>query len=128
MKRMKHLILALTIAAIPQTGHTFAATNGMTVEPVGGAVFEVSDGRGAPPPAYWCAAANYARRTLKASWQTKLYIVRTMGPSETTNFGSAVHFSADPAASGVSPAKGSSLGSYLVGENLSVQQANSYCR
>ncbi|MFT4961299.1 MAG: hypothetical protein ACI92Z_002388 [Paracoccaceae bacterium] len=128
MKSVKHLCLVLTIAAMPQSGHAFAATNGLFVEPVGGVVFEVSDWRGARAPAYWCAAANFAKRELKAGWKDTLYIVRTKGPSTTTK-GSGVQYTIDAAAAGVAPAK--KLGSmevFAVGDNMTLQQANSYCR
>lgn len=128
MKRIVHFIVALTMVAIPHTGHTFAATNGLSVNPVNGAVFEVNDGRGARAPAFWCAAANYARRSLKVDWQTELYIVRTMGPSTTSNRGAAVHYSIDPGAVGVTPAASSSMNSYVVGDHMTVQRANTYCR
>lgn len=128
MKRMKQILLALVIAAIPQTGHTFRSTNGFTVAPVGGVVFEVSDWEDTRATAFWCAAANYARRAQKAGWNTDLYIVRGMAPSTTSNGGFSVRFSTNPAASGVSPAgPGSSMGQFLIGDNMSIQQANSYC-
>ncbi|MBL4769023.1 MAG: hypothetical protein JKY94_15150 [Rhodobacteraceae bacterium] len=129
MNRVKQFILVLTIAVTPQTGHAFAATNGLRVNPVNSVVFEVNDWRGARAPAYWCAAANYAKRELKAGWKVKLFIVRTMGPSTTSDRGSAVHYTIDPGAAGVTAAgPSSSMEQFLVGDNMTLQQANTYCR
>lgn len=129
MKHVMQFILALSIIAIPQSGHAFAATNGLSVEPVNDAVFEVNDWRGSPASAFWCAAANYARRELKADWKRRVFIARTMGPSVTSNRGSAVHFTIDQDAAGVATAgAGRSLGSFVVGDNMTVQQANGYCQ
>lgn len=129
MKYVTQIVLALTIVAIPQSGHAFAAANGLTVAPVNGAVFEVNDWKGARAPAYWCAAANYAKRELKAGWRDRLFIAKTMGHSVTSNRGNAVQFTIDPAAAGVTAAgSGSSMESFVVGDNMTLQQANSYCR
>lgn len=129
MKYVTQLVLGLTIMAIPQFGHAFAASNGLTVAPVNGAVFEVNDWRGARAPAYWCAAANYAKRQLKAGWKVQLYIAHSMGPSVTSDRGNAVQFTIDPAAAGVTAAgSGSSMESFVVGDNMTLQQANTYCR
>ncbi|MBV1896572.1 MAG: hypothetical protein KUG70_08950 [Rhodobacteraceae bacterium] len=128
MKCISQIILALSIAAVPQTGHAFAAANGLTVEPVNSAVFEVNDSKGARAPAYWCAAANYAMRELKAGWKDKLYVARTMGHSAVSDRGNAVQFTVDPAAAGVTAAgSGSSMESFVVGDNMTLQQANTYC-
>jgi len=129
MKCVTQIVLALTIVTIPQFGHAFAAANGLTVDRVNDAVFEVNDWRGARAPAYWCAAANYAKRQLKAGWKDRLFVTRTMGRSETSNRGNAVQFTIDPAAAGVTAAgPGSSMESFVVGDNMTLQQANSYCR
>lgn len=129
MKYVTQIVLALSIGAIPQTGHAFAATNGLSVDPVNSAVFEVNDSKGAPAPAFWCAAANYAKRELKADWKDTLYVARTMGHSTVSSRGNAVQFTIDPAAAGVTAAgQGNSMETFVVGDNMTLQQANSYCR
>jgi hypothetical protein len=128
MKHMKQILSVFVIAAIPNMGHTFKSTNGLFVESVGGVVFEVSDWEDLRASAIWCAAANYAIRAQKAGWQTDLYIVRSIAPSTTSNNGFSVRFSTDPAASGVSSAgPGSSMGEFLVGDHMPIQQANALC-
>lgn len=128
MKRMKQILFALVIATIPSAGQAFRSTNGFSVESVGGAAFEVSDWQDMRADAVWCAAANYARRVQKTEWKTDLYVVRSIAPSTTTNNGFSVRFSADPAALGVShTGPGSSMGQFLVGDRMSIQQANSLC-
>jgi hypothetical protein len=129
MKCVTQIVLALSLVVIPQSGSAFTAANGLVVAPVNGAVFEVSDWRGARAPAYWCAAANYAKRQLKAGWKDRLFIARTIGHSVTSNRGSAVQFTIDPGAAGVTAAgSGSSMESFVVGDNMTLQQANTYCR
>lgn len=124
--------LAFTMFAaaitIPHWANAFTARNGVRVNPVNSAVFEAvprSSGYGA---IYWCAASEYARRALKASWQTQVYVARGEGPSETTNRRSAVQFTIDPTAAGIAPGtSGGSLNSFNVGDHMSITQANGFC-
>lgn len=129
VKNFASIALVLAVAAAPQSGHAFTATNGLTVAPVNNVVFEVNDARGAPSQAYWCAAANYAKRKLKAGWQDELYVARTMGHSETSDRPNAVQFTIDPGAAGVTPAgPGSSIDSFVVGDHMKLQKSNGFCR
>jgi hypothetical protein len=129
MKCLAQFVFVLSIVAIPQTGHSFAATNGLSVEPVNDAVFEVNDWRGSPSSAFWCAAANYARRQLKTDWNRRLFVARTMGPSVTSNRGAAVHFTVNQdEVNAATAGAGNSLASFVVGDNMTVQRANNYCQ
>lgn len=129
---MNNRTIAITILAaamtIPHLAGAFTARNGVRVNPVNSAVFETvprSSGYGA---IYWCAASEYARRALNASWQTEVYVARGLGPSETTNRRSAVQFTIDPTAAGISPgSRGGSLNSFNVGDHMSITQANRFC-
>ena len=79
-------------------------------------------------PTYWCAAADYSQRGLKAAWTAKIYIARGLGPSVTTGRRSAVQFTLDPKAAGVTPTPPSlSINALKTGDSLSVQQAFTYC-
>jgi len=128
MIHLRKFLFALMLATLPQSGHAFTATNGLKVNPAGGAVFEVIGRSRTRGEGYWCAAADFARRKLKSGWHDQVYIARTLGQSTTSKRVSAVHFTVDPAAAGVALIKPShSLNSYKVGDHMSVQIANNYC-
>jgi hypothetical protein len=116
------------LSAIPAQAGSFRARNGATVNTVNAAVFEVVPRGTAAGPSYWCAAADYAQRGLRAAWTAKIYIARGLGPSATTGRRSAVQFTMDPQAAGVTPTPPSlSINSLRAGDSMSVQQAASYC-
>lgn len=119
-------VFSATLVALP--ADAFTARNGARVNPVNSAVFEVVPSGSSAGQSIWCAASQYARRTLKAGWQSQVYVARGMGPSETTNRRSAVQFTIDPGAAGITPTGGShSLNSFVVGDHMSVQQADRFC-
>lgn len=120
------LAVALPLAAVAQS---FNGKRGTRVAPVNAAVFEVVGRASATGEDYWCGASDYARRVLGKTWTDKIYIARGRGPSVTTNRKSAVQFTADPAAAGITAQQPSlSLNSLKVGDNMSIQQANLYCQ
>ena len=122
--------LALMLMALaPDLAHAFSGRRGTTVNPVNSAVFEVVPRSSGNGEVFWCGAADYARRVLGAGWQDRIYIARGRGESVTTGRRSAVQFTLDPAAAGITPAEQQSLSlnSLRVGESMSVQQANNYC-
>jgi len=115
-------------AAIPQSADAFNGKLGTRVNPVNDAVFEVITRGSGGGHEYWCGAADYARRVLKAGWKTPIYIARGRGPSVTTGRKSSVQFTLDPQAAGITPIKPQlSLNALKVGDNMSVQQANTFC-
>lgn len=76
---------------------------------------------------YWCAASDFARRTLGAGWQQQIYVARGYGPSEATGRRTAVQFSLSDADL-TAPVQQSSFSSgFRVGESMSVQRANARC-
>lgn len=125
----KTLILTAALAGlVPFAASAFNAPYGARVNPVNNAVFEVVPRSSGNGPIFWCAAADYARRALGASWTTRIYIVRGRGVSETTGRRSSVQFTLDPAAAGIQPTQPSvALNALRTGDNMSVQEANSYC-
>ena len=64
-------------------------------------VFEVIPRGRTDADGYWCAAADFARRSLGAGWQQPIYVVRGYGPSEATGRRTAVQFSLSPRPEGV---------------------------
>jgi hypothetical protein len=129
-KKLLGLTLGSAVAlAIPQAGDAFTSKLGARVNPVNSAVFEVVPRSSGDGQIFWCSAADYAQRALGASWQAQLYIVRGRAPSVTTGRRSSVQFTLDPTAAGVTPAPSSiSLNALDPGENMSVQQAYTYCQ
>lgn len=129
MSRVFPAAVALLVATLqPQTADALTTRNGVRVNPLNAAVFEAVPRSSGSGTIVWCAASEYARRALKASWQTEIYVVRGWGPSETTGRRSAVQFTIDPSAAGITPAPGSvSLNNFKTGDSMSVQRANSFC-
>lgn len=122
--------MALIPVLAPISAAAFTARIGTQVAPVSGSIFEVvpsgvGSGGGS---AFWCGASDYARQTLGADWKTKIYIARGLGPSVTTGRRSAVQFTLDPAAAGITlttPYK--SRNSLKSGESMSVQRGHHLC-
>ena len=124
-------VQALVLAALllPQAALAFTSINRLRVNPVDANVFEVVGEPGTNGPEYWCAAADYAQRQLRAAWRAPLYIARTRGPSVTTGRRSAVQFTLNPTAAGVTPTNASvSLNALRTGNSMSVQLAHTYCQ
>ncbi|SFT67305.1 hypothetical protein [Sedimentitalea nanhaiensis] len=128
--RIYGMVLVAGLAAIqPVLAQAFTSRSGVRVNPVNAAVFEVVPRSGGGGDLYWCGAADYAQRALKASWQARVYVARAMGPSETMNKRSAVQFTLDPQAAGITPTESSlSINSMKVGESMTVQQGFYYCQ
>ncbi|MFV1493464.1 hypothetical protein VWX97_19935 [Phaeobacter sp. JH18-32] len=103
--------LGLLALAVPASA--FRAINRLEVVPAGASQFEVIGRAGALKSDYWCAAGDYVRKSLGLPWQTKIYAVDGIGASSTTGARSAVRFTLDPAAAGVTPFTGNWTGDIL---------------
>lgn len=120
-------VLAGLAAAVPSVGDAFTSRLGARVNPVNAAVFEVVP-RGGSGQEIWCGAADYAQRELRAPWQARIYVSRGRGQSETTGRRTAVQFTLDPGAAGITPGPSSlSLNTFAVGDSMSVRQAFDFC-
>ena len=121
-------MMAVLVTISPRPADAFNGKFGVRVAPVNDVVFEVVPRSSGSGPIFWCGAADYARQVLGAGWKTTIYIARGRGQSETTNRRSAVQFTLDPSAAGITPTGQSlSLNALKVGDNMTVQQANHYC-
>ncbi len=129
MMRPTHVLFAFTAVMLAApAADAFTSRNGARVNPVDGAVFEVVPRGASNPPDIWCAASEYARMQLGAGWTAELYIARGRGPSVTTNRRTAVQFTLDPKAAGITPASGQiNLNTLKAGQHMSVQLANTQC-
>lgn len=113
--------IALTVPAVAN-----AAPNGYRTEPINATDFEVIPRTRQDIDGYWCAAADFARRTLGAGWQQNIYVLRGYGPSVTTGRRTAIQFSLKKPTN--TPQQASLLQSFTVGESMSVSGANAQCR
>lgn len=128
---MKNMI---ALAAFALTAQTLSASvgpdfvfNGIKVNQVNSAIFETSPGRSSRSDNMWCAASEYARRKLGASWQQELYVVRGYAPSQTTGSPTSVQFTLDPKAAGLTADNPGFGSGFQAGANVSVQQASIRC-
>ncbi|WP_298846294.1 hypothetical protein [uncultured Ruegeria sp.] len=126
MKQLYTFAALATVAfSIPMTAD--AARNGYRTEPINATEFEVIPRGDQRAEGYWCAAADYARRTLGAGWKDQIYVVRGYGPSVTTGRKTAVQFSTkQPENVGAQPSSFVSFG-FKPGYSMSVQGANARC-
>ena len=121
-------IVTLLVTSFPGVADAFTSMRGAKVNPVNAAVFEVVPRSGGSGLDYWCGAGDYAQRALRAAWTAPIYIARGLGTSVTTGRRSAVQFTLDPVAAGVTPiASGISINALRVGESMTVRQAFNYC-
>ncbi|MCG7519751.1 hypothetical protein [Ruegeria sp. Ofav3-42] len=104
-----------------------AARNGYQTVALSSTVFEVIPRTRRDVDGYWCAAADFARRTLGAGWQQRIYVVRGYGPSEATGRRTSVKFSIAPPEGGVAQQSSSISSGFNPGESMSVQGANGRC-
>ncbi len=128
MLRRAVVVSLFSVFAAVQAADALTTRNGVRVNPVNDAVFEAVPRGSTTGAVFWCAASEYARRALKAGWQDEIYVASPMGPSVTTNRRSAVQFTMDPQAAGITPIQSThSLNRFNVGDHMSVQQANRFC-
>ncbi|WP_158964646.1 hypothetical protein [Chachezhania sediminis] len=125
MKTFRYSLAAAIIAA--SAGAAMAASN-YTANQINPNVFEITARNSGDTAGIWCGASRYARDTLKASWQARIYVARTMGTSQVTGRKGAVQFTLDPAAVGITPITSSpSLNSFVVGDSQTIQMARKFC-
>lgn len=123
---LTYAILAAATLSATESSATFARFSYQTAA-VNNSVFEVIPRGRDDVDGYWCAASDYARRTLGAGWQQPIYVVRGYGPSEATGRKTAVQFSLQKP-SGVTPPQRSFVTSgFVPGTSVSVQGAYARC-
>ena len=121
-------LVAMAATAVPLPVAAFTGRKGTQAAQINDKVFEVSLRRSGDGQAYWCGAADYARRVLKAPWSARIFVVRGEGPSVNPKRRNAVQFTLDPGGAGVTPTGPSlSLNRMLVGDSMTIQKANVYC-
>ncbi|WP_420584383.1 hypothetical protein [Ruegeria sp.] len=121
---MTYAALAAIVLSTPASA--FSGRIGYQTVSLNNSVFEVIPRGRTDADGYWCAAADYARRTLGAGWKEKIYVVRGYGPSEATGRRTAVQFSISPPQGVDTNVKTVSVG-FVPGQSRSVQSANGLC-
>lgn len=121
------ICMSLALAETVLPAAVSAAPNGYRTEPINSTDFEVIPRTRQDVDGYWCAAADFARRTLGAGWQQPIYVLRGYGPSVTTGRRTAVQFSIKPPAGGVPQQNSFVTSGFQPGYSMSVQGANARC-
>ena len=123
---MRKIALSLLIMALPVAASAFGLFNHpriLKVKPISSTNFEVIEGPGAGPRAYWCAAARHVEITL-GQRQVRIYIAVGRGPSVTSAGRKAVQFTTVPFGD-VEPSYSVSISQ--AGYNLSSGHALQFC-
>ena len=121
-------IAAVSLSACTGEAADFKSTMlGARVYPLQGGVFEVVPPIGSNGTDFWCAASDYARRQLGASWQTPIYISRGLAPGEASGRKSTVLFTLNPVVSDVPQSGVRRIGAFHVGDSMTVQQGDGQC-
>lgn len=128
MLTMKQIISGTLVAMFALTTPTFASPFGFGFKTaaLSSTEFEVSPSSRGDIDGYWCAASDFARRTLGAGWRQRIYVVRGYGPGEATGRRTAVQFSLNPPAGVAPPTSGISIG-FKPGQSRTVQSAYGQC-
>ncbi|WP_170330884.1 hypothetical protein [Ruegeria arenilitoris] len=125
MKKVMYAVLAAMMLSTPASA-TFARFGFQTVA-LSNTEFEVIPRGRTDVDGYWCAASDFARRTLGASWQQRIYVKRGYGPSEATGRRTAVQFSLTPPEGVPQQSGGVITTGFQPGFNMSVSAANGRC-
>jgi hypothetical protein len=123
---MRKVLFSLIVTVLPVAGSAFGLFNHpqiLKAKPISTTNFEVIEGPGAGPRAYWCAAARHVEITL-GHRHGRIYIAVGRGPSVTSPGRKAVQFTNVPFGD-VAPSYSVSISQ--AGYNLSSGHALHFC-
>lgn len=120
-------ILAVLVAGTAQAQTGLRTPGNGVAYQVDENVFEVVGNSGRGGVLFWCGASEFARRVLGAPWQAEVTVVRSFGLSAVTGRKSAVQFSLNPEAVGVTKKKSYSYNAMEVGDFNTLTAARRYC-
>ncbi len=126
MKKVMTYAFFATLVLTTSASSAFARFGYQTVA-LNNSVFEVIPRGRTDVDGYWCAASDFARRTLGASWQQRIYVKRGYGPSEATGRRTAVQFSLTPPDGVPQQSSGVFSAGFQPGFSMSVSAANGRC-
>lgn len=126
---MRCLIYAAALLALlPLSAQAFTAKNRHNVAAIDAAVFEVVGRPGSGARDFWCAAGEYAHRSLRARSNARIYLVSGRQNSASQPGRTAVRFTLSPEAAGITPISPQLvLNVTTPGDNLSVAASREYC-
>jgi hypothetical protein len=128
MKTMLAPLVALALAAHAPPVAAFTAVNQLEVNALPEAeTFEVIQSRGAGPRQFWCAAADYAKRALRAGAGRRIVLDEPRHGSATRQGRTAVTFRLAPKGARPESRGGVSITVRRVGEAYSVFFAYGFC-
>lgn len=121
------LTACVALTAISAAADTYRATNRMPVVALDGNRFEVIGPGDLGARDYWCAAADYADRVLRAPGNVRIYVARGYATSQTAAPRKSVTFTLDP--TGLQPRDALILGRSIrdPGANLALFHARTFC-
>ncbi|MFS4582559.1 hypothetical protein [Phaeobacter sp. C3_T13_0] len=122
------LAAALTLSACAEAApNSHVTVDGARVFALSDGGFEVAPRQGAVRSAFWCGAADYARRTLGAGWRQDIYVARGLGKGVAVDRKSTVHFTLTPVGSDKGESWLKRTNAYRIGDHLTVQEADYQC-
>lgn len=129
MVTMKQMISATLLATLALSAPAAANVFGFGFQKVGltETEFEIIPRTRTNPDGYWCAAADYARRTLGVGWKQRIYVVSGFSPSKVTGRPSTIEFSIVPP-EGVTQPSGIITTNFTPGDSRTVQRATGLCK
>ncbi len=116
--------LATGVFAASPTGFNYKKTRVFQLD---ASTFEVVPKKRPRVDDYWCAASEFAVRRLGSAWRQRLYVASSYSDAVTTGRPSTIRFTLDPDAAGITPNDGSVSSGFRVGDNMSIQLANTRC-
>ncbi|WP_372574391.1 hypothetical protein [Ruegeria jejuensis] len=116
------------VAATGRTGAAFSTPYGTRVYQVDPNIFEVVPFALAPTDEYWCGAAQYARKRLGADWQAQIYVASERVRSAAAGGRTAVQFTLNPEAVGITPVDLKIRIGQTIGDHMSVNLADTKCQ
>lgn len=127
--RILSVCIAVMLGATPAMAQlSYTNIGGYRAIQLNDAIFEVIPQGLSATGRYWCTASRFARIRLNENWRDRIYVARGYGPSLTTGRKTAIQFTTDPEKAGIKPLQnGSVVSGFVVGDSMSVQQADQYC-
>lgn len=117
-------LAAVSVAVLAASADARIIQN--SVLPLNNTTFEVIGDRSSAAKDYWCSAGDFAISQLRTSAAQRIYVVRTLAPSENVGGQKSVIFSLTPP-EGVDTTPGFNVTVKTLGDNMNASMARNYC-
>lgn len=121
-------VFGLAACDLETDSNRFMSRSSTPVYPITDTTFEVGLRPGQSFLAFWCSAADYARRAKGRGWNDRVYVSRSLGRGRISGAPDSVEFSLDPVARLESPSFIRLGNSFAVGDSRTISSANGDCR